>query len=158
MWPADGWAEELHGLTAPRAHHDVDLLLRDTSLAALEEFLAVRAVQETAAKRSVPERAFELEGTVVELILVTAGPQHDPTTVFWGEQSYPLARRHVRGHRPGGRNEGGRPTTGVADRPEAPPRGTPTAPALLAEVALTPQARAARTCAPMLRPVSSESS
>ncbi|HVB53008.1 MAG TPA: hypothetical protein VNF24_02295 [Candidatus Acidoferrales bacterium] len=34
-----GWAEELPGLVAPRAHHDIDLLLLDPDPAVLDEFL-----------------------------------------------------------------------------------------------------------------------
>ena len=70
VWLAGGWAEELHGLLEPRPHHDVDLLYRGESFDSLDAFLGTGAVTEIAAKRFAHKRAFELDGTMVELILV----------------------------------------------------------------------------------------
>ncbi|TDW97679.1 hypothetical protein EV647_2366 [Kribbella sp. VKM Ac-2566] len=82
-WVFGGWAAELLGLSAPRAHGDVDLLYPADGFAVVDEFLARGDVQEIEAKRFPHKRAFEIDGIMVELFLV----QTDETgsfTDFWG--------------------------------------------------------------------------
>jgi hypothetical protein len=64
-----GWSRELLGLEPPRAHADIDLVLTDVDIAALDEWLGSK--EEIVAKRFPHKRAFVLEGTMVELHLVT---------------------------------------------------------------------------------------
>jgi hypothetical protein len=80
-----GWAEELHGLSAPREHHDIDLIVIDADLVELDAFVEARG--EVVAKRQRHKRAFTTGGVLVELFLVsTAGGQ--PLTNFWGSFVY----------------------------------------------------------------------
>lgn len=84
VWLAGGWAEELHGMIEPRSHHDVDLLVRAESFTAVDRFFAQDRIAEINEKRFAHKRAFEADGTMVELLLI------DPalTTTFWGEHPY----------------------------------------------------------------------
>ena len=80
-----GWAEELHGLTAQRQHHDIDLLVIDADVVALDAY--VRAHGEVVAKRQTHKRAFIGGDVLVELFLVsTDGGQ--PLTNFWGSLEF----------------------------------------------------------------------
>jgi len=75
-----GWAEELHGLIPRRVHRDIDLLLINPDGRVLDAFLDARA--EIAAKRASHKRAFEVDGTVVELFIArNEDGQH--VTYFW---------------------------------------------------------------------------
>jgi len=98
----------------PRPHHDVDLLVRADSFSAVDDFLNQDGIAEIAEKRFAHKRAFEADGTMVEMILV----RPDLTSMFWGEHQYrwPVdtfedetgkprlvsrtALRHYRSHRP----------------------------------------------------------
>ena len=64
-----GWSRELLGLEPPRVHADIDLVLTDVDIAALDEWLGSK--EEIVAKRFPHKRAFLLDGTMVELHLVT---------------------------------------------------------------------------------------
>lgn len=64
-----GWSRELLGLESPRAHADIDLVLTDVDIAALDEWLGSK--EEIVAKRFPHKRAFLLGGAMVELHLVT---------------------------------------------------------------------------------------
>lgn len=79
-WLFGGWAEELHGMIAPREHRDVDLLYLGDSFALVDYFLRMGIVQEIVAKRFPHKRAFMSDGVMTEITLV--GP--DLTTLFWG--------------------------------------------------------------------------
>jgi hypothetical protein len=75
-----GWAEELLGLSAPRAHEDIDLLIVNPNLGDLDAFVSSKA--EVLAKRLSHKRAYITFGVLVELFLV----MHDDglwTTEFW---------------------------------------------------------------------------
>jgi hypothetical protein len=65
-WVSGGWGEELRGLCPPRAHADVDLLYPARDFARLDA-LALEWIE---AKRFTHKRAFVLDGTMVEVVLV----------------------------------------------------------------------------------------
>jgi hypothetical protein len=83
-WLFGGWAEELHGLIAPREHRDIDLLYRGDTFAPVDRFLRLGNVEEIIAKRFSHKRAFVLDGVMTEIIIV--GP--DLTTTFRGERRF----------------------------------------------------------------------
>ncbi|TCC40229.1 nucleotidyltransferase domain-containing protein [Kribbella speibonae] len=82
-WVFGGWAAELVGVSAPRAHRDVDLLYPGADFAVVDEFLGRDDVQEIAAKRFPHKRAFEVGGVMVELFLVQTD-EVGSFTDFWG--------------------------------------------------------------------------
>jgi hypothetical protein len=65
-WVCGGWGEELRGLRAPRAHGDVDLLYPAPDFARLDAL----DLDWIAAKRFAHKRAFVLDGTMIEVVLV----------------------------------------------------------------------------------------
>ncbi|MGH7665871.1 MAG: hypothetical protein ACRENY_00135 [Candidatus Dormibacteria bacterium] len=64
-----GWAEDLLGLTPRSGHRDVDLILLDPEETALDDFLGL--VGEIPEKHASHKRAFEVEGTLVELFIAS---------------------------------------------------------------------------------------
>ncbi len=71
VWLAGGWAEELRGLRPPCAHSDVDFLYPGRDFGRVDRFLAeTPAAREWTGKRTQRTRAFELDGVLVELLLV----------------------------------------------------------------------------------------
>jgi aminoglycoside-2''-adenylyltransferase len=87
VWLFGGWAEELHGVIAPRPHKDIDLLYPADDFRLADAFLSGGSVDEIAAKRFPHKRAFELDGVMTELFLV----QRDGTgcyTRFWDQHRY----------------------------------------------------------------------
>lgn len=83
-WIFGGWAEELHGMIAPRDHGDVDLLYPANDFAVVDQFLQLDAIAEIEAKRLPHKRAFVFEGVMTEILLV----EPDRTTVFWGRHRF----------------------------------------------------------------------
>lgn len=85
-WVFGGWAEELHGLGAARAHRDVDLLCVADDFTRVDLLLREHPqLHEIHAKRFAHKRAFELADVCIELFLV----QHDDDgyfTTFWGQR------------------------------------------------------------------------
>jgi hypothetical protein len=77
-----GWAEEFHGLIPPRDHRDIDVLLMDPEDRVLDDFLDGRA--EIVAKRARHKRAFEVDGTLVELF-ITRNEDGQRVTYFWDD-------------------------------------------------------------------------
>jgi hypothetical protein len=88
-WLCGGWAEELRGLRPPGSHADLDLLYPAPSWARVDGL----ELDWIDAKRSPWKRAFELDCTAVELLLVQrdargwftsrSGHRHDwPSDVF----------------------------------------------------------------------------
>ena len=74
-----GWAEELLGVTPPRSHSDIDLLVV-AKPHAVDDFVSRR--QEIVQKRFSHKRAYVEDGVMVELFLV--GRDEDvETTTFW---------------------------------------------------------------------------
>ncbi len=70
-WLCGGWAEELRGLRAPREHSGIDLLYPGRDLDRVDRFIArAAAVDERVEKKLPGKRAFELEGVLVQLLLV----------------------------------------------------------------------------------------
>lgn len=65
-----GWAEELLGLIAPRAHGDIDLLLPGMDFDTLDMWLSRTELPEIAAKCFSHKRAFLFDGVMVEVLLV----------------------------------------------------------------------------------------
>jgi hypothetical protein len=87
VWLFGGWAEELHGVTAPRPHKDIDLLYPANDFRQVDGFLSGGTVDEIVAKRFPHKRAFELDGVMTELFLV----QQDAAgryTSFWDQHRY----------------------------------------------------------------------
>ncbi|MFZ0995793.1 MAG: hypothetical protein WAO09_07430 [Candidatus Dormiibacterota bacterium] len=81
-----GWAEELNGLSPPRTHHDIDLLLLDPDLAMLDAFLSTKA--EAAEKRSTHKRALTVDGVLVDLFIAKSdGGAY--ITLFWDQLRWP---------------------------------------------------------------------
>jgi len=64
-----GWSRELLGLQPPGPHSDVDLVVTDADIDALDRWLTSQ--DEIVAKRFPHKRAFRLDGIMVELHLVT---------------------------------------------------------------------------------------
>ena len=69
-WLCGGWAEELRGLAPPRPHADVDLLYPAPDFERVDRFLEDAPVEERPGERQRHKRAFELDGVLVELLLV----------------------------------------------------------------------------------------
>jgi hypothetical protein len=97
-WVAGGWGEELRGLIPPRAHADVDLLYPARGWKRIDA-LDLDWVEQ---KRFPWKRAFELDGTLVELFLVQRDERgwytalqrrrHDwPANVFAHDGRLPVA-------------------------------------------------------------------
>lgn len=82
-WLAGGWAEELHGLAAPRPYHDVDVLYR-AGFERVDRYLAVSDVEEILAKRLSHKRAFVFYGIMIEILLV----RPDLATNFWNQKRF----------------------------------------------------------------------
>ena len=83
-----GWAEEAHGLSPPRQHKDIDLVVEANDFSAIDQALACGALKnEITAKRFVHKRAFVFSETMVEMYLVQkrAGGH---VTMFWGDAEY----------------------------------------------------------------------
>ena len=90
-WLCGGWAEELRGHRPPGEHTDLDLLYPARNWARVDEL----DLDWIAAKQAPWKRAFTLDGTMVELLLVERdargwfsrpfGNRHDwPGDVFAG--------------------------------------------------------------------------
>ncbi len=99
-----GWAEEALGLSPPRAHGDIDLLLPAESFRRVDAMLAATGdLQEVAGKRFRHKRAFLFGETLVEVILV----HRDGSgfcTLFWGDRRFrwsaPLSQTGLLAGRP----------------------------------------------------------
>jgi hypothetical protein len=78
-----GWAEEALGITAPRTHRDVDLLLAADSFAILDRQFG-DALMEIPLKRFAHKRAFLFEGSMVEVVLAQRSGDR-LVTLFWGD-------------------------------------------------------------------------
>ena len=63
-----GWSRELLGIEPPRPHADIDLIVTDAEVSALDRWLALQ--DEIVAKRFPHKRAFRFHGSMVELHLV----------------------------------------------------------------------------------------
>ena len=84
-----GWAEEALGLTAPRQHKDIDLLLPAATFDSLDRMLRAPGtdLNEIVLKRFAHKRAFLFEGIMVEIILVQRTAQR-AWTLFWGDLAF----------------------------------------------------------------------
>ena len=88
-WLFGGWAEEILGLSRPRAHHDLDLLYLAGDFAAVDAMLAARdELAEIPAKRLPHKRAFVRLGIMTELILVRPHPGPAYITCFRDQVRY----------------------------------------------------------------------
>jgi len=90
-----GWAKELLGAWPPWRHEDLDVLVRAPTIDRLGAYIAARGAEPCAAKRHPHKRAYQLDGTLVELFLVLT--EHGtPVTHFYGryrrEWPEPLSR------------------------------------------------------------------
>jgi len=80
-----GWAEEALGITPPRPHADLDLLLPAASFESLDRLLAAAPdLAEIALKRFAHKRAFLIDGLMVEVVLVRE-ENGTAFTWFWGD-------------------------------------------------------------------------
>lgn len=93
-WVFGGWGEELRGLRAPTAHRDVDLLYPAPDFARVDAL----GLDWIAAKRLRHKRAFTLDSTMVELVLVErdargwhTGRHRWPANVFAAGGRLPVA-------------------------------------------------------------------
>ncbi len=84
VWLFGGWAEEVRGLAAPRAHADVDLLYAADDWRRVDALIDARGLDEIRPKRLGHKRAFVLDGTMVELFLVKRDARGTLYTEFWG--------------------------------------------------------------------------
>lgn len=83
-----GWAEEAFGLSRPRAHKDIDLVIEADDFSAIDRFLAGGVLEnEIAAKRFFHKRAFLFAETMVEIYLVQRRANR-LVTLFWGDNEY----------------------------------------------------------------------
>ena len=80
-----GWAEELHGLSEPCQHHDIDLLVIDVDIVTLDAFVQERA--EVGAKRQTHKRGFRRGGVLVELFVVST-VNEQLVSNFWNSFVY----------------------------------------------------------------------
>jgi hypothetical protein len=88
-WLFGGWAEEVLGLSRPRAHHDLDLLYLAGDFAAVDALLAARGeLAAIPAKRLPHKRAFLRLGIMTELILVRPHPGPAYITRFRDQVRY----------------------------------------------------------------------
>jgi hypothetical protein len=70
VWLFGGWAEELRGLRAPCEHRDVDLLYPGRDFSRVDAFVERSQAERIPTERPEHERAFVLDGTLIELLLV----------------------------------------------------------------------------------------
>jgi hypothetical protein len=91
MWVFGGWAEELQGMSSPRTHIDIDLLLRAPDFDQLDLFFKAKPeICEIKAKRFPHKRAVIWNGVMVEFMLVQQEYSSyytnlfDITTYRWG--------------------------------------------------------------------------
>jgi len=76
-----GWAEELHGMTQPRPHNDIDVVVLDPPLDVLDAFVAKR--HEVVEKHLSQKRAYLADDVLVELFIATRqGTRFE--TIWWG--------------------------------------------------------------------------
>ena len=78
-----GWAEEIHGLSLPPQHADIDLLYPAANFDRIDALRREGELSEIVAKRFPHKRALDVDGVMVELFLA----QRDGTgmhTDFWG--------------------------------------------------------------------------
>jgi hypothetical protein len=93
-WVFGGWGEELRGLRAPEEHADVDLLYPAPDFARVDAL----DLDWIAGKRLAHKRAFTLDATMVELVLVErdakgwhTGRYRWPSNVFAAAGRLPVA-------------------------------------------------------------------
>jgi hypothetical protein len=65
-----GWAEELQGLMEKRAHKDIDLFYIGTTLDLVDSYMSMSGYTEITAKHLPHKRAYLVDGTMVEIILI----------------------------------------------------------------------------------------
>ncbi len=82
-----GWAEELTGLSPPRPHRDIDLLLPAPSFAAVDRLIAADRSSEIRGKRFAHKRALRIGDIAVEITRVDRGAE-GPVTLFWGDTPF----------------------------------------------------------------------
>jgi hypothetical protein len=71
VWLFGGWAEEVWSMSAPRTHHDIDLLYVAHTFDRLDQFIDhTSAVTEICAKRFSHKRALLYQGVMIEFLLV----------------------------------------------------------------------------------------
>ncbi len=75
-----GWAEELHGMTDPRNHKDIDLLYISNNWEAVDSFLEIHKFE--VKKIFSHKRAFLYQGILIELFLVSKENDNYHTNFF----------------------------------------------------------------------------
>ena len=83
-----GWAEQLLGLTPPRSHSDIELLVI-AEAPAVDVFVSEH--QEIVQKRFSHKRAYVQDGVMVELFLVDRSEDVE-TTTFWNTRLWKWPR------------------------------------------------------------------
>jgi hypothetical protein len=89
VWLFGGWAEELRGLRAPCEHTDVDVLYPGRDFSRVDKFIARAPVGEIEGKHRDHKRAFILDGTMVELLLVQKDERGWYTELPRGRHDWP---------------------------------------------------------------------
>jgi len=89
VWLFGGWAEELRGLRSPCEHSDVDLLYPGRDFSRVDALVERAAFVEVEAKHRDHKRAFLVEDTLVELLLVQKGTNGWYTDLPRGRHEWP---------------------------------------------------------------------
>jgi hypothetical protein len=89
VWLFGGWAEELRGLRAPCQHVDVDLLYPGRDFSRVDSLFERAAFEEVEGKHRGHKRAFVLDGTLVELLLVQKDASGWYTELPRGRHNWP---------------------------------------------------------------------
>lgn len=86
-WVFGGWAEELQGMIAARAHKDFDLFYFAPDFTVVDEFIKKERIVEILGKHFQHKRAFAYKGVLTELFLIQKDRKGFFTN-FWGKQKY----------------------------------------------------------------------
>jgi len=88
-WLFGGWAEELWAISAPREHHDIDLLYLAEDFDHLQSFLDdTPSMTEIALKRFLHKRAVLCDNVMVEFLLVQQDKRGLFTRFFDGRRVF----------------------------------------------------------------------
>lgn len=83
VWLFGGWAEELHGLSMPRVHADIDLLYPAADFQHMDSFLQKNSGwREILSKKFPHKRAVMFQGVMVEFVLIQKGESGMHTRFF----------------------------------------------------------------------------
>jgi hypothetical protein len=85
IWVFGGWAEELWGISAPRNHHDIDLLYPASDFTSLDHWLAgTEDITEIVGKRFSHKRAIIYRQVMTEFLLLEREHESHRSNFFSG--------------------------------------------------------------------------